>query len=361
MKLKMGNSKKSSAPAKKAVGFTRRKVDENVERKEVYASKSLKIDIGTSITQAYFPKMTLVEEKFLAFILANVRLSDNGLPEYYCKDVSLLAKKVFDMRGNDLYRALDSAVDKMLDAHIELDMVALNMCRGENVNKAKMVLSLFSKFVVKHYDDGHSEFMCRLHEDLRPYLIHLKGGYTEILLEFVLRSESVYTVRLNRLLMGSISEKEGVRHVIYDINGLARKMSLPPSYARAFSEFDRRALSRAVEEINRSSSEISVLSYGKQVANRNVEGSVSCIWFDVARTDLSGYHLDDVAARALYKQDFIERNRQGLELKLKEIEKEEKDALKAEKKNASIKEKRTASAKKAKPKMKAKGLKMKKK
>lgn len=359
MKLKMGNSKKSAAPAKKkVVGFTRRKIDSSVERKEVYASKSLKIDIGTSITQAYFPKMTLTEEKFLAFILANIRLSDNGLPEYYCKDINFLAKKVFDMRGENLYRALNSAVDKMLDAHIELDMVALNMCRGENVDKAKMVLSLFSKFVVKHFDDGHSEFMCRLHEDLRPYLINLKGGYTEILLEFVLRSESVYTVRLNRLLMGSIPEKEGVRHVIYDIAGLARKMSLPPSYARAFSEFDRRALSRAVEEINRSSSEISILSYGKQVANRNIEGSVSCIWFDVARTDLGKYHIDDVAARALYKQDYIERNRQGLEVKLQEVEKKEKAALKAEKKNASIKVKRSHDAKKGKA---VKGLKMKKK
>lgn len=271
--------------AKKAIA---KKAQGGEEVRELfYIKDTLKITASNALMRAFFPKMKLHEEKFLAYVMANIGVSDNGMP-IFTGDIGKIARDVLGVNQSEFFDTLDEMAKKMLSASVTLNAMELNLVRDNKkagkLKEAWTSIPLFVKFSVEKYADGSSRVICQLHPNLRAYLLNLTGKYTEILLAFVLKANSVYTVRLGRLLLsGHFKGNDEIRHQVFTMPELAKHLSLPQSYARTFSEFDRRALKRAVGEINQSSNELRVVDYGKTTSSTK-EGDLS-VWFDTQRID----------------------------------------------------------------------------
>ncbi len=269
--------------AKKAIA---KKAQGGEEVRELfYIKDTLKITASNALMRAFFPKMKLHEEKFLAYVMANIGVSDNGMP-IFTGDIGKIARDVIGVNQSEFFDTLDEMAKKMLSASVTLNAMELNLVRDNKkagkLKEAWTSIPLFVKFSVEKYADGSSRVICQLHPNLRAYLLNLTGKYTEILLAFVLKANSVYTVRLGRLLLsGHFKGNDEIRHQVFTMPELAKHLSLPQSYARTFSEFDRRALKRAVGEINRASNELHIVDYGKTTSSAK-EGGIS-IWFDTQR------------------------------------------------------------------------------
>lgn len=271
--------------AKKAIA---KKAQGGEEVRELfYIKDTLKITASNALMRAFFPKMKLHEEKFLAYVMANIGVSDNGMP-IFTGDIGKIARDVLGVNQSEFFDTLDEMAKKMLSASVTLNAMELNLVRDNKkagkLKEAWTSIPLFVKFSVEKYADGSSRVICQLHPNLRAYLLNLTGKYTEILLAFVLKANSVYTVRLGRLLLsGHFKGNDEIRHQVFTMPELAKHLSLPQSYARTFSEFDRRALKRAVGEINQSSNELRVVDYGKTTSSAK-DGDLS-VWFDTQRID----------------------------------------------------------------------------
>ena len=271
--------------AKKAIA---KKAQGGEEVRELfYLKDTLKITASNALMRAFFPKMKLHEEKFLAYVMANIGVSDNGMP-IFTGDIGKIARDVIGVNQSEFFDTLDEMAKKMLSASVTLNAMELNLVRDNKkagkLKEAWTSIPLFVKFSVEKYADGSSRVICQLHPNLRAYLLNLTGKYTEILLAFVLKANSVYTVRLGRLLLsGHFKGNDEIRHQVFTMPELAKHLSLPQSYARTFSEFDRRALKRAVGEINQSSNELRVVDYGKTTSSAK-DGDLS-VWFDTQRID----------------------------------------------------------------------------
>lgn len=274
--------------AKKAVTKKAMKGNEEEVKELLYIKDRIKITAHNDLMCATFPDMKLNEEKFLAYVMANIGCADNGLPRF-SGDVVKIARDVLEVNQTAFMDTLREMSQKITSMTVTLDAKKLNLLRehdGLKIEEAWQTIPLFTSFGFVRDSSGSMKVTCQLHPNLRVYLVNLTGNFTEIMLSFVLKARSVYTVRLGRLLMsGHFKGVDEVRRQVFTMPELAEHLSLPKSYARTYSEFNRRALSRAVEEINHSSEEINVLDYGKTVSAKD---DVISIWFDTQRIGEKG-------------------------------------------------------------------------
>lgn len=98
----------------------------------------------------------------------------------------------------------------------------------------------------------------KLNDELKPYLLQLKGQYTQYTLDSILSMKSVYAIRIFELLLEKI--KRGNRVLPKDgcytemsVQYLRERCSCEDKYVR-YSQFKSRVIDTAVKEINEKTS-----------------------------------------------------------------------------------------------------------
>ena len=101
------------------------------------------------------------------------------------------------------------------------------------------------------YNDG--VLTIRLHDNLKPYLLELKGYYTQYLLEDILVLKSKYAIRIYELIRQEMKyQKVYADHfakVELDINTIRIATGTEDKY-RQMGHFKEKVIDKAVEEIN---------------------------------------------------------------------------------------------------------------
>lgn len=97
------------------------------------------------------------------------------------------------------------------------------------------------------YFNGENTIEFKISDDIKPYLLKLKGNFTKMQLENAIKFNSKYTIRFYQFLMKLQNTTE--RKEKYDLNNLYELLKLPKSM-RIFGNFKLRILDPSIKEIN---------------------------------------------------------------------------------------------------------------
>jgi plasmid replication initiation protein len=128
--------------------------------------------------------------------------------------------------------------------------------------------------------------MCEFHWSLKPHLLGLKGFFTKAELSTMFAFKSKYSSRLYLLLkseLGRQSKYDKSPLVVYDVDDLHNRFSMPVSYKIRYSMFKDRFLSVAVDEINKYT-ELKV-SYDDTSKERKSGRKITSIEFCISEKD----------------------------------------------------------------------------
>ena len=206
-------------------------------------------------------------------------LNDNYIDQrnyFVVEHNDLITKAKHDLTAKEL-KVMDYVISKIKPDDVELYKIStsmyelnkvlnLNLRSGKNYsnmantlkNMMKKVVEIYkekeNKVILTHWlqeieilSDGQVEIL--LSDKLIPYLLQLKGDYTQYLLADTVQLDSKYSIMLYKLIREadkSKGEKTPYFHISPD--ELAELLGSPKSYT--FGQFNQNVLLPAIDEIN---------------------------------------------------------------------------------------------------------------
>jgi plasmid replication initiation protein len=176
--------------------------------------------------------LTLQEKRLMYWLSSQVKTNDEDFKEH-----ELSIKKfaeVVDIKGDHLYRALDSITHKLMQKIItiksvdETEFVKLALLGGVKYLKNKGIIKL------------------SFHPYLKPYMLQVKERFTKISLGDVMGLRSVHTIRVYELLKQY--ETIGKRGIL--LIDLREYCGIEATQYKKFNNFKKDILERAKREIN---------------------------------------------------------------------------------------------------------------
>lgn len=100
------------------------------------------------------------------------------------------------------------------------------------------------------YFNGENRIEFKISDDIKPYLLNLKGNFTKLQLENAIKFSGKYTIRFYQFLMKLKNTTE--RKERYELDDLYKMLMLPKSM-QVFGQFKRNVLDPSIKEINEKS------------------------------------------------------------------------------------------------------------
>ncbi len=183
--------------------------------------------------------LSLNEIKLLRLTIMQIMSNDVELSEYSIS-IKNLAKVLNLADDANLYRTVQD-----MCRHLLQEIVYVG--DGNPDHKWQM----FQWCTKCKYDDG--VITIKLHEELKPYLLELKGYYTQYLLEDILVLKSKYAIRIYELIRQEMKyQKVYADHfakVELDIDTIRVATGTENKYSQ-MGHFKEKVIDKAVEEIN---------------------------------------------------------------------------------------------------------------
>lgn len=184
-----------------------------------------------------------------------VLLSISMLDKNYKESLRIPVRLIFDYAGitKENHSIIKAALKSIASKPIEIQKRETNEV---------LICNFFS---MAKYQIGKGYIELSFHKDLIPYLIEIKQNFTILSLNKLFRLKSKYSIRIYQLLKRF--EDTGFR--VDDVSELKRKLGLKENELKKFSDFERKVIETAVNEINLKT-DISV-SYSKIKEGRVVK------------------------------------------------------------------------------------------
>jgi plasmid replication initiation protein len=173
--------------------------------------------------------MTTLQQKAYLFLISKIKPDDDGSKPY-----------IFSVQ--DFIRACGLSSSGENYKSVKEALIAIGSIRfwieGENKSKLR---GLLDKIDIDHAS-GNLE--CYFHEDVKPFLLHLRENYTQYEIQQVLAMRSKYTIRLYEIAK-SYQYLSDFEMSVSDL-----QKALDAENYQEYKVFKRRALMPALEEIN---------------------------------------------------------------------------------------------------------------
>lgn len=202
--------------------------------------------------------LSLYELKLLRLLIMQIKPQDNILHPYKIKVSEL--KELVGLDNKKIY----SYAQKMC-LHLLKEVILI----GDTKKPHKKWVA-FQWVSHCEYDNG--EFIIKLNDSLKPYLVGLTELFTHFKLEEIVRLNTSYSIRLLELLhMAFRTEFYGQKNeeVYIDLETLRRAFNLENKY-KGIGKFKERVLDSAIKELNDKTGYH--ISYREYKAGRKVEG-----------------------------------------------------------------------------------------
>jgi plasmid replication initiation protein len=235
-----------------------------VEDISVDTSKNLVVRQSNQLIEASYKMSSIAEIRIVRMLIAQIRPADSDLKTYRI-DVEQFAK-LFNLSpsNNSVYQMLYEASDALMDRKINIQKKD-----GGWLNLRWISSSEYTK------GDGFVEL--GFDKKLRPYLIELKGYFTQYQINAITRFRSQYSIRLYEMLkmeQFKISHQTGRFSRAFDYSDLREKMGVGETEYKFFKDFRVSVIEAAKKEINNNPdiciSEIEYLKLGQRSVQRIV-------------------------------------------------------------------------------------------
>lgn len=177
-------------------------------------------------------KMTLLEQKILRAIVAEIKPTDKDFAEYQLDVKSF--KELAGLKRENLYEQIKGAAKRLLSRIIEVE--ELDSKGGTKYWATTFIIS-------PEYHNG--VLRVSIDPKLKPYLLELGKNYTRYQLKNVMRMKSTYSLRLYELLKQH--EFKGQRK--FSLDELKEYLGVESDYER-FYDLEKRVLKPSADEIN---------------------------------------------------------------------------------------------------------------
>ena len=180
-------------------------------------------------------KMTLMEQKILRVVIAELQPEDKDFAEYSINTADFKGM-TGDTGRKDLYNEIKEVSNRLMDRKIEI----------EDINEQGKKRFFITRYLSSaKYVDGEGFLTVKFDPDLKPYLLELKEQFTQYQLKYVMKMKSTHTLRVYELLKQY--EKIGKRKFLID--ELKQYLGIENDYDRLF-DLEKRVLKPSMEEIN---------------------------------------------------------------------------------------------------------------
>lgn len=225
---------------------------------EMKGAADLKVTMHNDLVKSK-SDLSINEIKLLRLIIMQNMKDDTDFSTYEVP-ITVLANQL-SIETPSLYRDIKDICKHLMKEVVEI-------WDGHKNHKWKM----FQWVSRCEYDNGI--ITIRLHDDLKPYLLELKGLYTQYILEDVLLFKSLYSVRIYELIQEELRGKpyfgDKVSSVYLSDELIRIATNTQEKYER-YSSFKTRVIDAAVNEINQKSLQM-YLRYEPVKRSRKVVG-----------------------------------------------------------------------------------------
>lgn len=201
--------------------------------------KALTVRQSNSLINASYRIASVGEGRLIRALIAQISSSDEDF-KLYRVSVANFAR-LFNITGEAAYEQIKKAADELLDRKIFIE-------NGEGWLNTRWLSSARYK-----KNSGHIEL--RFDVNLKPYLLQLKGYFTQYELENVVSFKSSYAIRLYELLKTEQfkAKYNGQFKRIFEYSEIRLLMGMNEYEYAFFKDFRVRVIDPAVREINASS------------------------------------------------------------------------------------------------------------
>lgn len=179
--------------------------------------------------------LTTHQQKIILYLISKINYNDVDFKEYKINIIEFCKVCGIDYNSGRAWQELRNSIKQIADKSMWIETDANNEILVRWIEKA-----------ILHKNSG--DITIKLDNDLKPYLLELKEKYTQYELIYTLQMKSKYSIRLYELLKSKQYDKLKAYTVNYTIDEI-KKLIDAENY-KAFKDFRRRALEKAIEEIN---------------------------------------------------------------------------------------------------------------
>lgn len=168
--------------------------------------------------------------------------------------------ELLNVSASDIYRDIDDMTDDIISNPVYVR----EMKEGRTIGFIKI------PWVTRCEYKSDVGVAIKLNEELKPFLINLKEHYTQYTLGEVLAMRSVYAIRIFEILQSRVMNGNVPRNgidITLSVHELRECCGCEDKY-KAFGDFKKRVIDKAVSEINRVTCYDLTFSYQK--SGRNV-------------------------------------------------------------------------------------------
>ena len=185
-------------------------------------------------------KMTLQEKRLFLLVVSKIRKDDDDFKIYHLPVTAI--KEYLEIEDKDIYSRLRDISARLLSRVVHID-------EGDGCWVQFQLVSHSRYYTKKKSPIGVACLEIRIHEHLKPVLLHLQAHFGSIPLRQIATMRSEKSIRLFEVLyFGSQSLRIKLLH--FDLSDLKRMLGLSPPIAKRnmyanFKDFKREVLTRA--------------------------------------------------------------------------------------------------------------------
>lgn len=216
-------------------------VEKDIHRREISLDTSNEVAMANQMILHSASTLTLDEVKLLRFIIMQTKRNDRELYEFELPAKNLA--KVLDVKQKDLYKRIKTMTRHIMQEVIEIeDKKAKKWVQFHWVDKCT-------------YDKG--TITIKIADELKPFLINLRGGFTRYELSEIIKLNSIYAIRIYEALRQYMDDKnlpyaDHSSEISISMDVLRKITNTEKKFER-YSNFKAKVIDVAVREINRCS------------------------------------------------------------------------------------------------------------
>lgn len=213
-------------------------VQKSIYRQEVTFDTNNYVVMANNMILHSASKLSLNELKLLRFIIMQTKQGDKELYEFEV-DVKNMAKYM-EMSVDTLYREL-----KTMSKHLMQEVIHIGSSTDDE-------WIMFHWVDVCHYKKG--KLTIKISDELKPFLVGLRGNFTRYRLSDILSLNSTYAIRIYEILNGYMNENnlphaDVAIEVSISIEEIRKVTDTTDKFER-YSSFKAKVIDTALKEIN---------------------------------------------------------------------------------------------------------------
>ena len=198
-----------------------------IDTRQRYVRKSNEI-----IQRSRF-SLSTQQQKLLLYLISKIDANDDDFKDYEVSVVDYCNLCGIDYKSGDKYKNIKDNIKSIADKSMWIyrDNCTSTIVRW--IEKASIESGIIK---------------IRLDNDLKPYLLKLKGNYTSYQIIFILAFNSKYSIRAYELFSSLQYDKSKPYTITYTVDEIRERLDVNPTML--YKNFKSNAIAKAVKEIN---------------------------------------------------------------------------------------------------------------